>query len=108
LLAGYLCALHGVDSGCRAAEFLAIDDSPSQHRKLVMLYRQSGFEAVRYVGDGWRDVPDRLVWGGRGTLLRRDLYVLLPFWTRLLEKARSARRRGQQPQEEKEAGGAGG
>jgi hypothetical protein len=102
LLAGYLCALHGLDNGCHVAEFLAIDDSPTQHQKLVRLYRQSGFETVRYVGDGWRDIPDRLVWGGCGTLLRRDLEFLLVFWTRLLEKGSRKERGGQQRWQEEE------
>jgi hypothetical protein len=89
LLVVYLCVLHGLDQKCRVAEFLAIDDSDFQHRRLVKLYKQSGFDVVKYVGDDWRDIPDRMVWGGCGTLLRKDVPYLLAFWTALLEKAKS-------------------
>ena len=92
LLAAYLCVLHGHQQSCRTAEFLAIDDSEFQHKRLVKLYRQSGFDVVRYVGDDWRDIPDRMVWGGCGTLLRKNVPYLLGYWTRLLEKGRSRQR----------------
>jgi hypothetical protein len=92
LLVAYLCVLHGRSQRCQAAEFLAIHDSEWQHRRLVRLYRQSGFDVVRYVGDSWRDIPDRMVWGGCGTLLRKGVPDLLAFWTLLLEKSRSRQR----------------
>jgi hypothetical protein len=88
LLVAYLCVLHGHQQGCRVAEFLAIDDAELQHRRLVKLYRQSGFDVVKYVGDSWQDIPDRMVWGGCGTLLRKDVPYLLAFWTTLIEKSR--------------------
>jgi hypothetical protein len=89
LLVAYLCVLHGLDQNCQMAEFLAIDDSDFQHRRLVKLYKQSGFDVVKYVGDDWRDIPDRMVWGGCGTLLRKDVPYLLAFWTALLEKGKT-------------------
>jgi len=61
LLIGYLCMLHGDAQGCRTAEFLAIDDEDFQHKRLVRYYKQAGFEFVKYVGDGFADIPDRLV-----------------------------------------------
>jgi hypothetical protein len=52
------------------AEFLAIDDESYQHQRLVKYYTTSGFRIIKYVGDDWTDIPDRLIWGGCGTLLR--------------------------------------
>jgi len=86
LLVGYLCVLHGVQQGCSVAEFLAIDDDEYQHKRLVRYYKNAGFDCVKYVGDDWRDVPDRLVWGGCGTLLKQDIPILLGKWTKVLER----------------------
>jgi hypothetical protein len=91
LLLGYLCLLHGTEQGCTIAEFLAIDDNEKQHQRLVKFYKISGFQYVKYVGDDWQSIPDRLVWGGCGTLLRNDIDTLLQFWTHLLEKSTSTK-----------------
>ena len=84
LLMGYQCLLHGKSKGCTRAEFLAIDDAPKQHRRLVKYYKRVGFQVVKYVGDDWKDVPDRLVWGGCGTLMTEDIDVLLTKWSKLI------------------------
>jgi len=84
LLMGYQCLLHGKSKGCTRAEFLAIDDAPKQHRRLVKYYRRVGFRVVKYVGDDWNDVPDRLVWGGCGTLMTENIDVLLEKWSKLI------------------------
>jgi len=84
LILGYLCLLHGIEQGCQTAEFLAIDDQEFQHKRLVRFYRNSGFEYVKYVGDDWASIPDRLVWGGCGTLLRQSIPNLLGKWTTLM------------------------
>lgn len=89
LLMGYQCLLHGRQRGCTTAEFLAIDDAPQQHRRLVRYYQRVGFQVIRYVGGDWKDVPDRLVWGGCGTLMREELDVLMPKWSRLLTLMRN-------------------
>lgn len=89
LLMGYICLLYGRDNGYTVGEFLAIDDEERQHRKLVGFYKRSGFDIVRYVGDGIGDIPDRMLWGGCGTLMRQDLDVLLQRWTVLLTKSRA-------------------
>lgn len=86
LLMGYLCLLHGQENGYTVAEFLAIDDEDKQHKRLVRYYRHAGFQVIKYVGDEIWDVPDRLVWGGCGTLLRANIEDLLQFWTRLMQK----------------------
>jgi hypothetical protein len=89
LLVGYMCLLHGIENGpCETSEFLAIDDEDKQHERLVKFYRQAGFKVIKYVGDDWRDIPDRMIWGGCGTLLRQDTRKLLVSWTQLMEKAR--------------------
>eukprot|EP00980_Cylindrotheca_fusiformis_P015069 scaffold4157_cov136-Cylindrotheca_fusiformis.AAC.19 len=76
LLLGYRCLLHGIEKGCTTAEFLAIDDEEFQHKRLVRYYKQFGFQVVKYVGEDIQDIPDRLVWGGCGTLMREDIQVL--------------------------------
>jgi hypothetical protein len=87
LLLGYLCLLHGQEQGCSIAEFLAIDDEDFQHKRLVRYYTSSGFDVIKYVGDDFRDIPDRMVWGGCGTLLRQEIPFLLNKWTRLMERS---------------------
>ena len=87
LLMGYLCMLHGQEKGCKEAEFLAIDDEDFQHKRLVRYYKSAGFDFIKYVGDDFKDIPDRMVWGGCGTLLRKDIKWLLSYWTRLMEKS---------------------
>jgi len=87
LLFGYQCLLHGVENGCIEAEFLAIDDEEFQHKRLVRFYKNSGFKIVKYVGEDIQDIPDRMVWGGCGTLMRANLADLLPLWSQLFIKA---------------------
>jgi len=90
LLLGYLCLLHGKENGCIDAEFLAIDDEEYQHKRLVRYYKNSGFKVIKYVGEDIGDIPDRLVWGGCGTLMREKVDVLLEKWTKNLFQRRSA------------------
>jgi len=80
LLLGLLCIRHGMNNGCRKVEFLAIDDGDRQHVILVRHYRRLGLRVVRYVGDGLLDVPDRMVWGGRGTLMEGGAEDLMEKW----------------------------
>lgn len=84
LLMGYQCLLYGREQKCTVGEFLAINDEEFQHKRLVRYYRRVGFQVVKYVGDDFRDIPDRLIWGGCGTLMREDVDVLLGKWARLL------------------------
>ena len=90
LLLGYLCLLHGRENGCIDAEFLAIDDEEYQHKRLVRYYKNSGFKVIKYVGEDVGDIPDRLVWGGCGTLMREKVDALLEKWTKNLFLRRSA------------------
>jgi hypothetical protein len=87
LLIAYVCCLHGRDCGCTTAEFLAIDDAEFQHKRLVRYYKMAGFREVRYVGEELRDIPDRLVWGGCGTLMTEDIDVILAKWTRIIRRS---------------------
>lgn len=84
LLLGYLCLLHGKSKGCTATEFLAIDDEEFQHKRLVKYYQLQGFKVIRYVGEDVKNIPDRLIWGGCGTLMREEVIVLLEKWTKRL------------------------
>jgi len=86
LLIAYACFLHGKESGCTTAEFLAIDDAEYQHKRLVRYYKMMGFREVRYVGEEIKHIPDRLVWGGCGTLMTEEIDVILKKWTRIIRK----------------------
>ncbi len=92
LLMGYRCLLYAADpkQGPRTiAEFLAIDDEDFQHKRLVRYYRYAGFKIVKYVGDDPKDIPDRLIWGGCGTLMKQDIPELMSKWTSLFELMKS-------------------
>ena len=99
LLMGYRCLLYASDpaQGPRTiAEFLAIDDEDFQHKRLVRYYRYAGFKIVKYVGDDPKDIPDRLVWGGCGTLMTQDIPELMAKWTTLFELMKSRVEKKQQ------------
>ena len=87
LLIAFVCLLHGRENGCEKCEFLAIDDAEFQHKRLVRYYKTAGFEEVRYVGEELKDIPDRLVWGGCGTLMTNDIDKILTKWTRFIRTA---------------------
>ena len=87
LLIAFVCLLHGKESGCENVEFLAIDDAEFQHKRLVRYYKTAGFEEVRYVGEELKDIPDRLVWGGCGTLMTEKIDKVLLKWTRIIRGA---------------------
>jgi hypothetical protein len=89
LLMGYKCLLHGKEKGCQIAEFLAIDDREFQHKRLVRYYKRVGFKVVKYVGEDVRDIPDRLVWGGCGTLMKEEISILVDKWVKTLELMKS-------------------
>lgn len=84
LLIAYVCLLHGKENGCQSCEFLAIDDAEFQHKRLVRYYKTAGFDEVRYVGEELKDIPDRLVWGGCGTLMTEKIDKILKKWTRIV------------------------
>jgi len=87
--------LLGQENGCSIAEFLAIDDEEFQHKRLVRYYRRVGFQVVKYVGEDVSNIPDRLVWGGCGTLMKEEIPVLVEKWSNLLtlmkERGREAK-----------------
>ena len=87
LLMGYLCLLHGHENNCNRCEFLAIDDGEKLHNRLVRYYKNAGFRVVKYVGEDLSSIPDRLIWGGCGTLLEQDIPYMLSYWTELMKKA---------------------
>lgn len=90
LLLGYMCLLHGYDKGCSIAEFLAIDDEAFQHKRLVRFFKRAGFNVIKYVGDDLASVPDRLVWGGCGTLMNEEIEKLLLSWTKTLFRSKDS------------------
>lgn len=89
LLIAFVCLLNGLENGCEMCEFLAIDDADFQHKRLKRYYRTAGFQEVRYVGEELKDIPDRLVWGGCGTLMEGSIDSILKKWTRIIRGAAS-------------------
>ena len=78
----------GRDAGCTKAELLSIDDGNEYAPKLVKYYERIGFKIIRKVGDGLNtDLPDMLVWGGKGTRMNGDVNELLEKWSNVLRKA---------------------
>mmetsp|Transcript_1076 Transcript_1076/g.3355 ORF Transcript_1076/g.3355 Transcript_1076/m.3355 type:complete len:190 (-) Transcript_1076:2427-2996(-) len=73
-------------SGAKEVFALAIDDGDEQHRRLVQYVKRMGGIPVRRVGSSLKDVRDRLVWGGQGTLMRASLQDLFTKWAPLLRR----------------------
>ena len=63
--------------GNQRAQLLCIRDDERQHRSLVRFYKRLGFRTLREVGDDFRSVADRVVWGGDGTLMELDIPRML-------------------------------
>lgn len=84
LILGYTCILFAQEKKCTLAEFLAIDDEAFQHKRLVRFFKRAGFRPVRYVGEDLSSVPDRLVWGGCGTLMNQEIPTLMERWSKIL------------------------
>jgi len=103
LVIGYRCMLFAADpaNGPRTtAEFLAIDDEEFQHKRLVRYYKSTGFKIVKYVGEDIKDIPDRMMWGGCGTLMRTDIPELMAKWTSLFELMKSRVEKKKEKEEE--------
>ena len=81
LMLGCLCLTFGLENGCSTAEFLAIDDEDRQHKRLVRYYKLLGLKVVRYVGEDIKSIPDRLIWGGVGTLMSESIDTLMNKWS---------------------------
>jgi hypothetical protein len=67
----------GAQKGCRAVYGLAIDDAPEQHARLVRYLQRFGGVPMRRVGDAFRDIPDRVLYGGKGTVICGDIPAML-------------------------------
>ena len=63
-----------------SAHAQAIFDEPKQHATLVRYYRRLGCKPLRDVGDDFRAVADRMVWGGVGTLMEVEVEDFLRKW----------------------------
>lgn len=120
LLLAFMCRARQL--GCAECWLLAIDDAPQQHRRLVRYFERLGGTVVRRIGDapfgvgdgdggdnedvsergqddghGLARVRDRLVWGGRGALMRLDVDVFIARWGQaLLASVRAAAQAGRQ------------
>jgi hypothetical protein len=69
------------DKGCNEAELLAVNDSERMEAILVKLYESFGLKIIRKVGDDLASVPDRLLWGAVGTLMKLDINKFFSEWT---------------------------
>lgn len=58
------------------AQLLCIKDDERQQRPLIRFYRRLGFKTLREIGSGLQSVPDRIVWGGEGTVMEIDIDVM--------------------------------
>lgn len=88
LLIGSYAFVYAASHGAERAELLAIDDGNEYAERLVRYYARLGFTPVRAVGgNGLRDLPDLLVWGGAGTRMDADVKALLKRWTRALRRS---------------------
>mmetsp|Transcript_41830 Transcript_41830/g.164027 ORF Transcript_41830/g.164027 Transcript_41830/m.164027 type:complete len:198 (-) Transcript_41830:2316-2909(-) len=66
---------------------LAIKDEEEQHRRLSnYIQRMTGAVALREVGASIKDVPDRVVWGGEGTIFRASVSELLQKWAPIIHR----------------------
>ena len=61
----------------KKARLLAIFDSEGYSKKLVRYFKFMGFEIVKEVGSSPLDLFLRLIWGGAGTLMSGDCFVIL-------------------------------
>lgn len=78
---GSYALLWAYQRGCRKTELLAVNDSDQMNRILVRLYKSFGFSTVREVGDDFASVPDRLIWGAKGTLMEMNITSFLQEWS---------------------------
>ena len=70
-----------LEKGCKNAELLAVNDEDRMHAILIRLYEGFGFDIVKEVGDESSSIPDRLVWGAAGTLMKLNLNSFFSEWT---------------------------
>lgn len=70
----------------KAVYGLAIDDAPEQHRRLVKYLARFGGSKVRRVDDSVKSVPDRMVYGGFGTIIRGDVESMLDRGRAMIER----------------------
>ncbi|QHO49565.1 hypothetical protein HN51_001473 [Arachis hypogaea] len=90
LFIGAVAIRHGYDSGCTAAQLLAINDSDLYHSKLVRFYGRLGFREVCQVsGSSIGDIPHMLVWGGVGTRMDASIEELMLKWCTRFKKNQS-------------------
>lgn len=65
-----------MDDGVRDVYGLAINDEIEQHRRLVAYLKRFGGSKIRVVDDSLSSVPDRVFYGGFGTIIRGDVETM--------------------------------
>lgn len=80
----------GVDRGCKEVYGLAIKDSVPQHAKLKRYLKRYGGKEVKRVTDGIHSIPDKLLYGGVGTVIKGDIKKMLRRGTDMLARERAS------------------
>lgn len=65
------------DRGVRQVYGLAIEDDPSQHRRLINYLARFGGQKVRRIDDSLASLPARIFYGGFGTIIKGDIPRML-------------------------------
>lgn len=77
----------GVQKDCKEVYGLAIKDSPAQHNRLRRYLKRFGGEEVKHVGGSMHDIPNKLLYGGEGVIIRSDIAPMVERAVRMLERA---------------------
>jgi len=74
------------DQGVKTAQLLAICDEERQFKILRRHYMRLGLKPIKELTDDITCVPDRMIWGGVGTLMEADVTQILSRHTQELKK----------------------
>uniref|UniRef100_A0A6T8JDT5 Uncharacterized protein n=1 Tax=Hemiselmis andersenii TaxID=464988 RepID=A0A6T8JDT5_HEMAN len=89
LILGAYVGAYAFDKGCKTAELLAIKDDERQHAVLVRHYQRLGLKVVKILNNDIVCVPDKLIWGGEGSLMSVDIQTFLEKHTAEINRLRS-------------------
>ena len=78
----------GASRGCKEVYGLAIKDDPKQHQRLLRYLKRFGGVEVKKVGMKLADIPDRLLYGGVGMIVKGDLISMLRRSKGMLERTK--------------------
>lgn len=67
----------GAAHGCTEVYGLAINDEPKQHERLLRYLKRFGGIEVKKISMRLKDVPNRLLYGGVGMIVKGDIAAML-------------------------------